>query len=173
MKTSLQVTYFLMLMTPAYNLHFCLCKKRDEVHVRAWPNYLWSVLAAGRQAALLPSPWCSFLKEIPLQTQGATVFCTLWLKANFVGKGSSGQLLFTESKHLWHIMYDCTALTRLPSHTRNAASERDSDATTPRPKYLQISPLALRRHSLLVLSNPHQQKIVLHSLTTPRHKTTF
>lgn len=135
MKTSLQVTCFLMLMTPAYNLHFCLCKRRDEVHVRAWPNYLWSVLAARRQAALLPSPWRSFLKELPLQTQGATVFCTLWLKADFVGKGSSGQLLFTESKHLWHIMYDCTALTRLALiqetlHLRETVTQLHHDQST-------------------------------------------
>lgn len=94
-------------------------------------------------------------------------------KGQFVGKGS-GQLLFTESKHLWHIIYACIMLICLPPiqetlHLREVLKQLHPDL----PKHLQISPLVLRRYSLLIISNPPQQKIILHPLTMERHNKTF
>lgn len=118
-KTSLQVTYFLMLMMPAYNLHFTYAKEEMKwaEYVLAWPNYFRSVMVAGRQAALLPFLWRSFPQASPGRSLSANRgYCGAlyapWLKAKFVGNGSGRQLV-TESKRLWHITYACTMLTRL------------------------------------------------------------
>lgn len=70
----------------------------------------------GKQHCSLPSGVAS--RRLPqgapsLQTQAMGALYALWLKAKFVVKGS-GQLLLTQSKHLWHIIYACTTPTRLP-----------------------------------------------------------
>lgn len=145
MKASLQVTYFLMLMMAAHNLHFAYAKEEMKwaEYVLAWPNYLRSVTVAGRQEALLPSPRRGCPQASPGRSLGAnpgyhSALHALWLKAKFVGKGS-GQLLFSKSKQLWRIRYACTTPTHLPP-VQEMLHLRATEAVTPWPKYLQSVP---------------------------------
>lgn len=166
-------------MMLAHNLHFTYAKEGMKwvEYVLVWPRYVRSVtVLQGKQHCSSPSGVASFKLPFPRALPqckpriSQRTLCALWLKAKFAGK-DSGLLLFTQSKHLWHIIYACTMLTHLPPSL--PASERGSEAFTPWAKYFQINPQILRRYSLLIPSNPQQHKITHHSLTMQRHKKTF
>lgn len=160
-------------MMPARNLCFTYAKEepRRAGDVLAGPRDLRSARAAGRRAALLPS-----LRRSSPQASHAQGTAALSVPSER-GPNLSGRaegILFAQSKHLWRTICACAMLTLLPA-VRETLRPREvlKHALTPPPKYVQISPLVPRRHSLLLLSHPQQQKIILHSLTLQRHTKTF
>lgn len=161
-------------MTPARNLRFTYAEEEPKRagDVLAGPRDLRSARAAGSERhCCLPSGAAPRRLRAPRGPPRS--LRTLWPRAKSVGKGS-GQLLFAQSKHLWRTVYACVMLTRLPA-IRETLHPREvlKHTLTPPPKYVQISPLVPRRHSLLLLSHPQQQKIILHYLTMQRHTKTF